>query len=122
MSNILNVIAHFSSCLINDQHTLAASFISNLRYFIPPTFFKLLISYLTWQKESTVNVALLHVVENSLYMAGDEVENVCELDEELLYHEQELYHEHLDKFILYFSEFDKWAPLEHYKDHFLLVC
>ena len=94
MSNILNVIAHFSSCLINDQHTLAASFISNLRYFIPPTFFKLLISYLTWQKESTVNVTLLallhgHVVENSLYMAGDEVENVCELDEELLYHEQE---------------------------------
>ena len=55
--------------------------------------------------------ALLHgyVVENSLYMASDEMETVCELDEEL-------YHEHLDKFIFYFSDGDGWAPLEHYED------
>src|ERR1043165_6067756 len=89
--------------------SLAASFVTNLRYFVPQTFFKFLISYLTWQKESMVNVTLSsllhgHVVENSLYMAGDEMETVCELDEEL-------YHEHLDKFIFYFSESDKWAPL-----------
>ena len=50
-----------------------------------------------------------HVVENVLYMSRDEMETVCELDEEF-------YHEHLDKFIFYFSECDKWAPLQHYED------
>ncbi|RIA98579.1 hypothetical protein C1645_731627 [Glomus cerebriforme] len=101
--------------LFNERpRSLAASFVSNLRHFIPPAFFKFIVSNLTWQKESMVNItisALLHghVVENSLYMAGNEMETVCELDEEL-------YREHLDKFIFYFSKYDKWAPLEHYED------
>ena len=101
--------------LFNERpRSLAASFVTSLRYFIPPTFFKFLVANLTWQKESMVNITLSallhgHVVENSLYMAGNEMEMVCELDEEF-------YREHLDKFIFYFSESDKWAPLEHYKD------
>ncbi|POG64465.1 hypothetical protein GLOIN_2v1463016 [Rhizophagus irregularis DAOM 181602=DAOM 197198] len=93
---------------------LAASFVSNLRYFIPPTFFKFLVSSLTRQKESMLNITLSallhgHVVENTLYMASSEMETVCELDEEF-------YRENLGKFIFYFSEGDKWAPLEHYED------
>lgn len=40
-------------------------------------------------------------------MARFEMESVKELD-------HEFYTKHLDKFILYYSENDKWAPRDHY--------
>ncbi|CAI2164598.1 16090_t:CDS:2 [Funneliformis geosporum] len=101
--------------LFNERaRSLAASTVVNLRYFVPQTLFKFFVSQLTRQKESMIDITLSallhgHVVENALYMADIEMKTVCELDEEF-------YREHIDKFIFYFSEGDKWAPLEHYED------
>lgn len=52
---------------------------------------------------------LLHgsVVKNCLYMAKHEMETVKELDDDF-------YHAHADKFIIYYSRNDKWAPPDHY--------
>ncbi|CEP08271.1 hypothetical protein [Parasitella parasitica] len=48
-----------------------------------------------------------HVLKNVVTMARFEMETVKELD-------HDFYTEHLDKFIMYYSANDKWAPKDHY--------
>ncbi|KAG0174187.1 hypothetical protein DFQ29_007575 [Apophysomyces sp. BC1021] len=40
-------------------------------------------------------------------MASQEMETIKELD-------YDFYNAHVDKFIIYYSENDEWAPLDHY--------
>lgn len=59
---------------------------------------------------------LLHasVLKNVITMARFEMETVKDLD-------HDFYSTHLDKFILYYSSNDQWAPKDHYdymKQHF----
>ena len=68
---------------------------------------------LTGQKGPCAQVTahrLLHgsVVKNCLYMAQCEMEQVRELD-------HDFYNAHAQKFIIYYSRNDKWAPLDHYE-------
>lgn len=49
------------------------------------------------------------VVNNALYMAGQEMASIKELD-------YDFYHTHVSKFIIYFSPEDYWAPKQHYED------
>ncbi|KAF1805076.1 hypothetical protein FB192DRAFT_1361017 [Mucor lusitanicus] len=48
-----------------------------------------------------------HVLRNVVTMARFEMETVKELD-------HDFYTQHLDKFIMYYSANDKWAPKDHY--------
>ncbi|KAI9496891.1 hypothetical protein BDB00DRAFT_807703 [Zychaea mexicana] len=48
------------------------------------------------------------VVKNCLYMAQQEMQHVGELD-------LDFYNAHADKFVIYYSRNDKWAPLDHYE-------
>lgn len=59
---------------------------------------------------------LLHssVLKNVITMARFEMDTVKDLD-------HDFYNQHLEKFIIYYSENDKWAPRDHYDymmDHF----
>ncbi|KAG0238356.1 hypothetical protein BGW42_005589 [Actinomortierella wolfii] len=50
-----------------------------------------------------------HVVKNCLFLAGQEMETIRELDEQLV-------HKHGHKFVFYYGKTDEWSPLEHYLD------
>ncbi|KAG2215264.1 hypothetical protein INT45_003614 [Circinella minor] len=72
-----------------------------------------LVMLLTGQKDPCAQVTahrLLQgsVVKNCLYMAQCEMEQVGELD-------LDFYNAHAQKFIIYYSRNDKWAPLDHYQ-------
>lgn len=71
-------------------------------------------SYITKQPDPSLSVTsdqLLqrNVVNNALYMAGQEMASIKELDDDF-------YHAHVEKFIIYFSPQDSWAPKHHYDD------
>ncbi|KAI8140156.1 hypothetical protein BJV82DRAFT_562960 [Fennellomyces sp. T-0311] len=71
-----------------------------------------LVMLLTGQRGPCAHVTalrLLHgsVVKNCLHMAKHEMETVRELDDDF-------YNAHADKFIIYYSRNDKWAPPDHY--------
>lgn len=84
---------------------------SALSYISPPIL-ESLIRLLTGQQGHSVKVTatLLNgpYVRSVLRMAQQEMENVQQLD-------HDFYTTHLDKFIIYYSENDQWAPIEHYK-------
>lgn len=48
------------------------------------------------------------VVKNVLHMARQEMELIKELDDDF-------YATHVEKFIMYYSRNDQWAPLDHYE-------
>ncbi|CAG8524732.1 438_t:CDS:2 [Acaulospora morrowiae] len=96
------------------QRNLASSFIQSIRYLLAPRIFKFVVKLCTFQSEPQLSVTaekLLHgpIVKNALYMANTEMETVKELDEEI-------YRQHLEKFVFYFAAGDNWAPLSHYND------
>lgn len=71
-----------------------------------------LVSLVTGQKEPCVRVTahqLLDgsVIRNVIYMAKQEMESVRDLD-------HDFYTTHVNKFIIYYSRNDQWAPLDHY--------
>ncbi|RUP49115.1 hypothetical protein BC936DRAFT_143265 [Jimgerdemannia flammicorona] len=73
-----------------------------------------LVKLFTGQPEpglSTTALKLLrgHVVNNALYMAGQEMEMIAELDEVF-------YEEHVDKFVIYYGVGDRWVPVEHHRE------
>ncbi|CAO3585337.1 unnamed protein product [Absidia cylindrospora] len=68
---------------------------------------------ITGQKGSSLDVTangLLHgsIVKNVVHMARQEMEMIKELDDDF-------YATHVNKFIMYFSRNDAWAPLDHYE-------
>ncbi|ORZ10739.1 hypothetical protein BCR42DRAFT_421916 [Absidia repens] len=68
---------------------------------------------ITGQKGSNLDVTahgLLHgsIVKNVVHMARQEMEMIKELDDDF-------YATHVDKFIMYYSRNDSWAPLDHYE-------
>lgn len=69
---------------------------------------------ITGQPEPGLSVTALkllrgHVVNNALFMAGQEMEMIAELDEAF-------YEEHVNKFVLYYGVGDAWAPEHHHWD------
>jgi hypothetical protein len=87
---------------------IAGSLISNLA----PPVRQFLVKTATGQDGEGLQVTahqLLHkhVLENVITMARFEMETVKELD-------HDFYTQHLDKFIMYYSANDKWAPKDHY--------
>ncbi|CAG8595359.1 4222_t:CDS:2 [Ambispora gerdemannii] len=96
------------------SRNLAGPFIQHLRSLFTPGNFKYLIGLITWQQEPTLSVTadkLLYgsIVKNTLRMAETEMQEVQELDEQF-------YREHLPKYVFYFGQEDKWAPLDHYRN------
>ncbi|CAG8508393.1 7735_t:CDS:2 [Racocetra fulgida] len=96
------------------QRNISASFVQLIRTNLFPSVFKLLIKLCTAQSDPYLSVTtdkLLHghIVKNALYMASSEMESITELEEEF-------YRSNLNKFVFYFSNGDRWAPLSHYED------
>lgn len=90
------------------------SWSASLLSWIHPTVRKTLVSYITKQPDPSLSVTsdqLLqrNVVNNALYMAGQEMASIKELDDDF-------YHAHVEKFIIYFSPQDSWAPKHHFDD------
>lgn len=80
--------------------------------FLAPPLRQLLVKTITGQSGEGLQVTahqLLYssVLKNVVTMARFEMETVKELD-------HDFYTKHLDKFIMYYSENDKWAPRDHY--------
>ena len=86
---------------------------------LAPPFRQFLVKTATGQSGDGLQVTahqLMHasVLKNVITMARFEMETVKDLD-------HDFYAKHLDKFILYYSANDKWAPEDHYdymKKHF----
>lgn len=81
---------------------------------MPPFVRKTLVGAITRQPDPSLSVTadqLLNrtVVNNALYMAGQEMATIQALD-------YDFYNAHVDKFIIYFSPGDNWAPKNHYDD------
>ncbi|KAI8576325.1 hypothetical protein K450DRAFT_257222 [Umbelopsis ramanniana AG] len=90
------------------------SWSASLLSWIHPTVRKTIVSYITKQPDPSLSVTsdqLLqrNVVNNALFMAGQEMASIKELD-------YDFYHAHVKKFIIYFSPKDSWAPQDHYDD------
>ncbi|KAI8379012.1 hypothetical protein BD560DRAFT_389287 [Blakeslea trispora] len=85
----------------------------SLLFYLPPPLRQYLVELFTGQSDEGLQVTshqLLHptVLQNVLNMAKDEMEAVRGLD-------HDFYLEHLDKFIMYYSENDQWAPKDHHE-------
>ncbi|KAF9979376.1 hypothetical protein BGZ73_000070 [Actinomortierella ambigua] len=50
-----------------------------------------------------------HIVKNCLFLAGQEMATIRELDEDLV-------QKHGHKFVFYYGKTDEWSPIEHYHD------
>src|SRR5688572_22007654 len=79
---------------------------------LPTPLCRFLTRIITGQKEPLLSITVdkllhSHVVDNTLFMANIEMNTVLELDQQLFEH-------HLDKFVFYFGQDDKWAPIEMY--------
>ncbi|SAL99308.1 hypothetical protein [Absidia glauca] len=80
---------------------------------IPGPIRQSLTGLITGQKGNGLKVTahgLMHasVVKNVVHMARQEMELIKELDDDF-------YATHVDKFIMYYSRNDQWAPLDHYE-------
>ncbi|CDH53121.1 upf0554 protein c2orf43 homolog [Lichtheimia corymbifera JMRC:FSU:9682] len=102
---------HFTRIFNKLPIGVVSTMASALSYISPPLLERL-IRLLTGQQGHSVKVtaSLLNgfFVRSVLRMAQQEMENVQQLD-------HDFYTTHLDKFIIYYSENDQWAPIEHYK-------
>nr|CAG8544808.1 15297_t:CDS:2 [Entrophospora candida] len=97
-----------------NTRNLASSFVHSLRCILHPQILRYVVKLFTFQSDPHLSITtnqLLHghVVKNSLYMANSEMEIVKDLEEEL-------FKQHLNKFVFYFADGDNWAPLAHYHD------
>ncbi|KAJ2960154.1 hypothetical protein NQZ79_g4536 [Umbelopsis isabellina] len=87
---------------------------TSLISWMPPFVRRILVGAITKQPDPSLSVTadqLLNrtVVNNALYMAGQEMATIQALD-------YDFYNAHVDKFIIYFSPGDNWAPKHHYED------
>ncbi|KAI8347209.1 hypothetical protein EDC96DRAFT_521223 [Choanephora cucurbitarum] len=85
----------------------------SLLFYLPPPLRQCLVQLFTGQSGEGLQVTahqLLHptVLQNVLHMGKDEMETVKALD-------HDFYLDHLDKFIIYYSENDQWAPKDHHE-------
>ncbi|KAI8982153.1 hypothetical protein BDF20DRAFT_818806 [Mycotypha africana] len=98
--------------LVNRIPATVFGITGSLISWFPPPFRQALVQWITGQSGEGLQVTahqLLQksVLENAVTMAKFEMESVKELD-------HDFYMQHLDKFIMYYSANDKWAPKEHY--------
>ncbi|KAI8097458.1 uncharacterized protein BX664DRAFT_326428 [Halteromyces radiatus] len=99
--------------LVSNVPLSLISGVAGLASLIPSPIRQSLTGLITGQKNQSLKVTahgLLHrsVVQNALYMAKQEMEIIKELDEDF-------YSTHVDRFIMYYSRNDEWAPLDHYE-------
>lgn len=86
---------------------------NTLRFiFSAPPVLRSIVSLVTGQDAEMAQVTsqeLLHghVVRNCLFLAGQEMEQIAEMDTELI-------QEHSAKFVFYYGKTDEWSPIENY--------
>ncbi|KAI7899391.1 uncharacterized protein BX663DRAFT_489278 [Cokeromyces recurvatus] len=102
--NITRIVNTIPASLFGFAGTLISS--------LPPSIRQLIVKMLTGQEGDGLQVTahqLLYssVLKNAVTMARFEMETVKALD-------HDFYTKHLDKFIMYYSANDKWAPKDHY--------
>ncbi|KAG1169127.1 hypothetical protein G6F71_008639 [Rhizopus microsporus] len=100
------------SKVINWTPISAVGAAGSLISWLAPPVREFLVKTITRQSGNGLNVTahqLLHssVLMNTITMARYEMETVKDLD-------HDFYQQHLEKFVIYYSENDKWAPKEHY--------
>lgn len=98
--------------VINWTPISAVGAAGSLISWLAPPVREFLVKTITRQSGNGLNVTahqLLHssVLMNTITMARYEMETVKDLD-------HDFYQQHLEKFVIYYSENDKWAPKEHY--------
>lgn len=98
--------------MVNLIPTSAFGIAGSLVSCLAPPVRQFLVKAATGQSGEGLNVTahqLMHssVLKNVITMARFEMEAVKELD-------HDFYTKHLDKFIMYYSANDKWAPKDHY--------
>ncbi|CAO3699892.1 unnamed protein product [Rhizopus stolonifer] len=109
----------YISKLVNWVPTSAFGAAGSLISWMSPPLRQFLVQSFTKQSGPGLEVTahqLLHssVLKNVITMARFEMDSVKELD-------HDFYNQHLEKFIIYYSENDQWAPKDHYDymvDHF----
>ncbi|KAG0268352.1 hypothetical protein DFQ27_006975 [Actinomortierella ambigua] len=95
--------------------SMIAGVVSTLRFvFSAPPVLKAVVRLATGQDPEMAQITardLLHghVVKNCLFLAGQEMEAIRELDEDLV-------QQHGHKFVFYYGKTDEWSPIEHYYD------
>ncbi|KAF9372402.1 hypothetical protein CPB97_001281 [Podila verticillata] len=93
--------------------TMVGGVVSTLRFiFSAPPVLRSLVSLATGQDAEMAAVTsqeLLHghVVRNCLFLAGQEMEQIAEMDTVLI-------EEHASKFVFYYGKTDEWSPIENY--------
>ncbi|KAG1445256.1 hypothetical protein G6F56_009977 [Rhizopus delemar] len=98
--------------LVNWVPTFAFGAAGSLISWMSPPLRQFLVQSFTKQSGPGLEVTahqLLHssVLKNVITMARFEMDSVKDLD-------HEFYNQHLEKFIIYYSENDQWAPKDHY--------
>ncbi|KAG0092325.1 hypothetical protein BGZ92_010202 [Podila epicladia] len=93
--------------------TMVGGVVSTLRFiFSAPPVLRSIVSLATGQDAEMAQVTsqkLLHghVVRNCLFLAGQEMEQITEMDTALI-------HEHSGKFVFYYGKTDEWSPIENF--------
>ncbi|KAF7725788.1 hypothetical protein EC973_009405 [Apophysomyces ossiformis] len=100
------------SRLVSVVPTFLLSGAAHVVSLIPNYIRESLLGIVTGQSGDSLNITaheLLHgiVIKNVLHMAAYEMEMIKELD-------YDFYNAHVNKFIIYYSKNDGWAPLDHY--------
>ncbi|CAO3651359.1 unnamed protein product [Cunninghamella echinulata] len=103
---------HISKLVTKVPHSLISG-VAGLTTFISAPIREFLTRIITGQQGHCLKVTshdLLNrsVINNVLFMARQEMEQIKELD-------HDFYQTHVDKFIMYYSRVDEWAPLDHYE-------
>ncbi|KAG0032301.1 hypothetical protein BGZ81_011174 [Podila clonocystis] len=93
--------------------TMVGGVVNTLRFiFSAPPVLRSIVSLATGQDAEMAQVTsqkLLHghVVRNCLFLAGQEMEQIAEMDMALI-------QEHSAKFVFYYGKTDEWSPIENY--------
>ncbi|CAO3652185.1 unnamed protein product [Cunninghamella blakesleeana] len=99
--------------LVNRVPHSLISGVAGLTQFISDPIREFITKIITGQKGHCLKITshdLLNksVIDNVLFMAQQEMEQIKELD-------HDFYQTHVDRFIMYYSKVDEWAPLDHYE-------
>ncbi|KAI7864106.1 hypothetical protein BDF14DRAFT_1837334 [Spinellus fusiger] len=102
--SMVRIGAVIPNCLVSTAATLASWMPAPIRHGLT--------ALATGQREPSLSVTAHQlmsgsIVGNILHMAFEEMDTIKALD-------HDFYDAHVDKFVMYYSKNDHWAPLEHY--------
>jgi predicted alpha/beta hydrolase family esterase len=98
---------------------LVLSAVAHALSFVPIRLVSTVVGYFSEQSAHAMEVSMKYLLNRKtlnsvLYLAGCEFEQIQELDHDVI-------DEHQDRWVMYFSQRDGWAPMDHYhliKDNF----